>query len=316
MNTKKLISSDPIISMIIPVYNSEHYLNDCLRSIKSQSYSNFEAIMINDGSLDNSLSICEKYVSKDNRFKLINQINSGANIARINGLSIARGKYVTFVDSDDELDENYLKILLQAIRDTNTPLAVCGHSKEIEEKHMYFSKAEIWSSSNALKEMLKENKYPSALWGKLIKLDIFKGIKFPNYSIGEDLLVNAQLLMRADKISYVPNKLYKYRYVETSITNSGFNHRQLDFIHSYRDLLKLVSENLPELKKFAQARFVRYSVGYLYRGIKSSYEDKKALKSIQDIIKKYFMTFIFSHYHIKYKIMAFILILKNYHVND
>ena len=118
-----------LISIVIPVYNAEKYLEQCLNSIKNQTYKNFEVILVNDGSIDNSESICKVFVESDTRFRYYLKANGGASSARNLGLDNAQGNYITFIDADDWVDENHLEVLINNIKESNSDMAVSSITK-------------------------------------------------------------------------------------------------------------------------------------------------------------------------------------------
>ena len=127
-----------LISIVITVYNAEKYLEQCLNSIKNQTYKNFEVILVNDGSIDHSESICMDFVKVDTRFKYFTKVNGGASSARNFGLDNVTGNYITFIDADDWVDENHLEVLINNIKDNNSDMAVSSIKKFDNSNNFYF----------------------------------------------------------------------------------------------------------------------------------------------------------------------------------
>ena len=127
MNYKML--EKELISIIVPIYNVEKYLRQCLDSILNQTYQNFECLLINDGSLDNSADICREYVSKDSRFKYFEKENGGVSSARNLGIECSRGEYITFIDSDDWVDYDYLEVLYNSLVDERADIAISTYKQ-------------------------------------------------------------------------------------------------------------------------------------------------------------------------------------------
>ena len=126
-----------LISIIVPIYNSENYIKKCLDSILAQTYSNLEVILIDDGSTDNSYNICKDYQKKDNRIVLLQQKNAGVSRARNHGLEVAKGEYIGFVDSDDYIEPEMYEILLNSIIESNSKIAICNYYYENEDSKLY-----------------------------------------------------------------------------------------------------------------------------------------------------------------------------------
>ena len=198
------------ISVIVPIYNAENYLDRCISSIVNQTYKNLEIILINDGSIDNSLEICEKWKEKDERIILINKENTGVSDTRNKGLDIATGKYISFVDGDDYIEIDMMEKLIKKIKNENSKLIICGYNyilknninSEVFENFKEFNKNEY------LKNAFKMDQ---RVWNKLFVRDIINGLRFEKkISIGEDTLFLYNYLDKIDKISFIREKLYNY----------------------------------------------------------------------------------------------------------
>lgn len=203
------------ISIIIPIYNSEKYLTHCLDSILKQTYQDFEVILVNDGSTDNSAKICDNYTITDARFKVIHKQNQGVSIARNTGISYAKGEYISFIDSDDWIENDYLKNMIN-IATSSADLIVSGviYDYSIENHKTKTVKDNIFNicDSNFFHELVKSR----LLFGpvaKLYKTDIIKSkkIKFPeDISYGEDRLFNYEYLKYVTKIATINSCNYHY----------------------------------------------------------------------------------------------------------
>lgn len=207
------------VSIIVPIYNAEKYLSACLDSIIYQTYKNLEIILINDGSLDDSISICKQYIKKDNRIKLIDDKNHGVSHARNKGIKEATGKYILFIDADDIIKKKYIEILVKEInKDINLDMAVCSY----EEVNLNNNKRKKYNIDNSkiilLTGILKKDYYLikdflNTPWGKLYKLNIIKkyDIMFPDkHKIAEDQIFNYQYYLYVRKYIFVNNDLYIY----------------------------------------------------------------------------------------------------------
>ena len=212
------------VSIIVPVYNVELYIEDCLNSLLNQTYSNYEIILINDGSTDNSIEICSKY--NDQKIKIFNQNNKGVSIARNVGISLATGQYIMFVDADDMVSEKYIENLIKSIEETNTDMVVCGYTKEkaelVNKKNSQEIKGEIINANTMLENMMENNLQEGYLWNKIFKKSIINdnSLEFKEgVNVWEDLYFVIEYLSKSDKIFAINEKLYYYRTREGSAVN-------------------------------------------------------------------------------------------------
>lgn len=165
-----------MFSIIVPVYNVEKYLDQCLESILRQTFKDFECIIIDDGSPDNSNIIIDKYVKLDQRFKVIHQKNMGISAARNAGLDIAKGDYIVFVDSDDYIADDYLEKFALKIADTDADMVICG----LIEVYKDYEKSKVFAveSTEVIKQNILADVWPSYAWNKCYKKDLFANIRF------------------------------------------------------------------------------------------------------------------------------------------
>ena len=224
MNVEVVIVSDgsKLISIIVPVFNTEKYLPGCIESIISQTYSNFELFLIDDGSNDNSPSICDSYALSDERITVVHQNNAGVSEARNKGLASAKGDYFCFIDSDDEIEPDMLEKLYETAEKTNSDLTICGYMYILGEKAKPFSSRyeEVIGENNIA--LFVADHYMEWLihspWGKLYRNIQFEPKSFDrNKSFGEDEKFNIGFFRSAKKIVILENCLYRYRYVEGSL---------------------------------------------------------------------------------------------------
>lgn len=219
------------ISVIIPVYNSEKYISDCLNSIINQSLKDIEIICINDGSTDNSLNILNKYALKDSRIKVITQVNTGngAGSARNRGIENAKGEYISFIDSDDYIDADYLQKMYKAAKEYDADVACSGVIREKGNEHkiqLKFKEIKISNNPNNNLKISKSLPYPYP-WNKLYKREfiISYGIKYVEDIYFEDLIFTPFVITKAEKLISVPDVFYHYVERKNSVatTNSDIN---------------------------------------------------------------------------------------------
>lgn len=279
------------ISIIVPVYNVEKYLNRCLDSIINQSFINFELILINDGSTDKSGKICDKYAQIDKRVRVIHKKNEGVSLTRNLGINIAKGDYITFIDSDDWIEQDFLKKAIEYIKENNVSILITGFVFENNKKifnTFNAKKDEILLNDEIKKEFLKQNKFSWTVYDKFFKKEIIKKYKFDSrFKIGEDMLFCWQILKNEKKIGYLP--LYKYHYdISASKTmTSNFSLKWFDGIKVKKIIYKDVRNISRELELLARIVCIVEMMVLLKKAIKSNvYSTKRLIKLLQYHIRK------------------------------
>lgn len=215
------------LSIIMPVYNSEKFLADALNSVINQTYKDFELIIIDDGSTDGSSDICEEYAKNDKRIKYVHQENSGGQVARNNGLDIATGKYIAFVDSDDALDPHIYEVLIQNLETYDADVSVCSFSMNRDSLGVRTNKttAVINGSEKILEALVGHTptlpKLQGYLFNKVYKREVIGNLRMNQLiNMGEDGLFNMYVMQNCNKAVYDNSVLYYYRWSETSLTNT------------------------------------------------------------------------------------------------
>ena len=288
----------PAISVIIPMYNTEAFINDCLDSLVAQTFTDFEAIIINDGSTDESARIAASYASSDARFRLIGQPNKGPSEARNTGLKIMRGDYVTFIDSDDCVAPNYLETLF-FLAQLHQADIVCCSTQNINEAHKIDGSKpstaiyKMLTAEEAAKISLYQDSLPDySAWNKLYKANLWKGKLFPAGTIYEDLAVVPEVLLEANKVATTKSKLYFYRKRPGSELATQIDKQKivqlLDIAENVFEKMKTISK---PLYKAARSMLVSASFSILMR-TKESEETAEFRKNALAHIRKYrFSTF-------------------------
>ena len=219
------------ITVIVPVYNVENYLNKCLDSLINQTYKNLEIIVINDGSTDNSGEICQEYAQKDNRIVYIEKENGGPSDARNAGLDRMTGSYVTFVDSDDWIELDYVEILYKKITEYQADIAVGNYYSFNEAEGMYYFHIfgdsyyeKVYDNVSIFENLYESQEMKSfaliSVFGKLYKADLVKHLRFDIGKLGEDGYINQKLYLLVQKVIYINQGLYAYRQRSGSITKT------------------------------------------------------------------------------------------------
>ena len=279
------------------MYNVENYLEACLESICAQTYKNLEIILVDDGSKDDSGRICERYAMRDKRIVVLHKENGGLSSARNAGIRVARGEYLTFIDSDDYITVDMIEQLHCAI--VGSDISVCWDT--IDENALQkgiIQDIKKYSSYETLKRIFKEKGLTTSAWGKLFKKDLFNGVYFPEGMIYEDYATIYKILDRAASVAVVESPKYYYRTNPTSITKSTFNKKRMDYFTVSDEIMAFVAEKYPRLKKYVRRRAVRYAISFLKEISASDFEDKETIDRLVRIVRKSVFEYLFSGYAI------------------
>lgn len=219
----------PKISVIVPVYNVEKYLSRCIDSILAQTFTDFELLLIDDGSTDNSGRICDGYAGKDNRIRVFHKENGGVSSARNLGLDNAKGEYIAFIDADDWIEIEYLNLLYSTLREQNADIVACDYIIERKHSSLYINQDYRCDIVCIIKKLLN-NDLKGYLWNRLFtkKLFINNNIHFPEgIGMWEDLLIIVDLYIKAKHICYLPNALYHYWLSNPLSATYSFNEEKM-----------------------------------------------------------------------------------------
>ncbi|CAI3478898.1 MAG: glycosyltransferase [Enterococcus cecorum] len=239
------MENTPQISIIVPVYNAERYLKYCIDSILRQTFTNYELILVNDGSTDYSLKICHEYASKDERIKILSKENGGPSSTRNLGLSHAKGKYIAFIDADDYVLDNYLEKLWQLSEDRQADITVVEYYRKDERDGLLYyhltadeiGQIEEVSSDEAIKRMIIGINF-MPVWGKLYRLELFNNLSFDENRLYEENFIQTKLYSLANKIIYLKENLYCYRTVDTGIMKTPLTLKKIrDDIEGCEEIL-------------------------------------------------------------------------------
>lgn len=249
----------PLISVIVPIYNVEKYLEKCVSSIIDQTYKNIEILLVDDGATDSSGSICDKFAEKDSRVKVIHKKNSGVSDTRNLGIKSAAGEYFCFVDGDDNITPNYIETMYKLSAETNVDIAMCSYIYKWEDgrekltRNVEFPSDKIFSDSGAeaLRKMLYGKIYPPSSNYKLFKKSVCR-VNYPiGYAIGEDVLAAVDYFAAADRVAMINTPCYNYIQHDSSVMNT-FNPKKIfDNILSADEIYNKCEKMSPELKRAA-----------------------------------------------------------------
>lgn len=244
---------NPLISVIVPIYNVESLLPRCIDSILTQSYPHLEIILVDDGSPDGCGRICNEYALKDPRIRVIHQENAGLAGARNAGLDIARGEYLGFVDSDDHIAPDMYEILLGCITEKNADIAICGRYMELESGELIpmfdLPEVQVFDNHEAVQRFLLSDGLDAAAWDKLYSRKIWGDARYPLYYVSEDVPVTSRLLAKAERVVHCGKPLYYYLQRAGSLSHGAFNDKSAGLYHFYREVGLEMGERFPDLRE-------------------------------------------------------------------
>ncbi len=247
-------SQEPLISVIVPVYNVSGYLDRCMQSLVKQTYQNLEIILVDDGSTDNSGDLCDQWAGRDSRIQVIHRKNNGLSQARNTGLNAATGEYITFVDSDDILSPQLCQVLYEVMGGT-ADISICDAEHVFEDKPYEFSvtdRVETMTAEQAICQLWYQKGFLPSAWGKLYRRELFEGKEFTSDRIFEDIDLMHELFYDAKTIVYNHSRLYGYVHRAGSITTKAFCPRDLDIL-LVADKILVFTEDKPSLRRAAEA---------------------------------------------------------------
>ena len=276
-----------LITIIVPIYNTEKYLERCLDSIINQSYKNIEILLINDGSTDNCDNICKNYQKLDKRIVYQYKENGGLSSVRNLGLKISKGKYVIFIDSDDTIEQEMIEIMYGCIKDNKAEICCCGRTNIFDDgqRKELFNKYCVYNSKEALASLLVYDNMDSSVCDKLILKSLYDGLEFPSGYIAEDVMVTYKLLSRANKVVNCGQCFYNYYQYSGSMSRSKFSKKTMGIYYYHKEVYEYVIDNHPSLEQEAEYFYFSRLI-YLYMlCLKSKYygEEFKIIK--QEISK-------------------------------
>ncbi|MBE5964210.1 MAG: glycosyltransferase family 2 protein [Lachnospira sp.] len=246
-----------MVSVIVPIYNVEKYLNKCVDSILAQTYTDLEVILVNDGTKDSSAQIAAEYEKMDNRVRLINKENGGLSDARNVGIAMALGEYAICIDSDDYIATDMIEILVRLIKDNDCDMAAGGICNVYGKNMVPQCKEQkefVCDNVEAFGHIMVGELIPGSICNKLIKTDIYKSIEFPVGRLYEDAFFTTKLMQIIKKVAVTTKPLYYYVHREGSITTTPFKKRDYDLVDAYTINLKLIKDKYPAIMPQATFR--------------------------------------------------------------
>lgn len=281
------------ISIIVPIYNVEKYLDKCIKSIVNQSFKNLEIILVDDGSPDNCPAICDEWTIKDSRIKVVHKENGGLSDARNAGLAVATGEYIAFVDSDDYIEADMYKKLLSVALNNKCDIVSCKLRMVYENDKNFVTKDDsediiIYSTEDAMSALI-DDKIRQVVWNKLYKADIIKNIPFDVGKYHEDEFWSYKAIGNATKIVTIDYTGYNYLQRSDSIMGNDYSLKRLDAVEAKCLRQEYINLNFPELsqKGFINLIFTCVYHGQLSLKYLTGKEKNIAVKKLNNIKKKY-----------------------------
>lgn len=245
----------PLISIIVPVYNVETYLAKCVDSILAQTYTNLEIFLVNDGSSDCCGKLCDEYAKEDKRIKVIHKKKGGLSDARNVAIDVTTGEFITFIDSDDYVTDDYIMTLYSLIEKYECKVSIALYNTFVEgSKPKVVNRVyreDCQTNIKAIEEMFYQEKYDTASWAKLYHSSLFAtGIRYPKGIVYEDLATTYLLIFQSDKVAFCNRRIYNYLLRRDSIEGSSFSSKKMD---SALKVCELMESHLDILGKVMQA---------------------------------------------------------------
>ncbi len=260
-----------MISVIVPIYNVEKYLDRCVKSICEQSYRDLEIILVDDGSPDKCGAMCDAYANHDSRIIVIHKENGGLSDARNAGLNICKGKYVTFIDSDDYIESDYIETLYSSLSEYQADISIGDYFYETENgltinSYLNSGKVRILNQKEAISELCKLKLFSNSAWGKLYPTAFFSDIRYPKGKIYEDIPVTYRLILKANKIVFCEKPIYHYIFRPQAISKGTFKPQRLDALQFVKQMKVDIIRIYPEYKGLLVNReFEEYM--YIYKSL-------------------------------------------------
>ena len=282
-----------MVTVVVPIYNTEKYIRPCIDSIIHQSYSNLQIILVDDGSTDQSGEICDIYAELDDRIGVIHKKNGGLSDARNAGIDMARGEYITFIDADDFIARDMIDNLLRVAISEDADMVACKviRCEESDTPDMIDisnseQEYEIYSGKEKMRIFMQDKKIGTTAWAKLYKTTLFQDIRYPFGKIHEDVYTTYKLIHVANKLCYVPAIGYVYRKNSNGLSRV-FSMSRLDAIHGAIERADFIEIHYPELINEAYCKVVNACNNCLMlMGMTKTY-DVESLKWMQQLYRQY-----------------------------
>lgn len=275
----------PLVSILVPVYNAQEYLTECIDSILSQSYENLQIVLIDDGSKDDSLKICSEYALKDPRIEVHHQENSGVASTRNHLLGTAKGEYVLFVDADDWVELDMVEYLVELAIEYSAGMVMCDRLINDAKPIVSQPNINILSQNEAIKDFLYHDYFIGSLCNKLIKTSLMNDKTFKNeISYGEDALFVWNVLQDVDTVVVSTKQLYHYRMNEASLSHQSFGEKKLTGHFTWQLITDDVRQFWPQYLDIALGTYALQDMYLLRAASQSGYKKDKMIRQLQIVV--------------------------------
>ena len=272
-----------LVSVIVPVYKVEAYLDKCVESLVNQSYTNLEIMLVDDGSPDNCPAMCDAWAQKDSRIRVIHKENGGLSDARNAGMAVARGEYLAFVDSDDWVERDYIDAMYRALKATDADVAACDVRWVWEkDKDTVYEPGKItWHSvevRTALTELAENRGFRQVAWNKLYRACVFTGEAYPKGRLHEDEFVTYRILDKCNRLVYVDAPLYNYFQRQGSIMQTFSSKRVIDAMDAYYERILYFQDSDPDFCRWLKGEYcVKCAILY-HSVLRAKSEEARAVR--------------------------------------
>lgn len=302
------------VSIIVPIYNVERYLEKCLERILNQTYENLEIILVDDGSTDKSSLICDKYHEQDCRIKVFHKKNEGVSIARNEGIKLSTGKYIVFIDADDYVSNEHIESLYKCIVEKNVDIVISNAIDITEDGTILRSKEKqdfIMNKEQCLCELLSENNFYHVCWGNIYKRELLENCRFNyKYKIAEDLDFLYRYISKIDNAYFLSKKTYYWVRRDGSATNSQYSEKWNDELEICKLIINKTLNLQNDLHKYAKGKYVKAIINQAQK----FNLNKKQIKLFRDNIKVYKNEVLKHKEFSKIAKLKIILFLKSYNL--
>lgn len=279
---------NPNISILVPVYNVENYLPQCIDSILGQTYKNLQVVLVDDGSPDSSWDVCKAYVSKDSRVEAYHKENSGVANTRNSLLTKVKGDYMLFVDSDDWIESDMVEALLKIALQYDADVVNCENVINDALCKKVDTSIELLQQEEAIKLFLEHKRLRGSLCNKLIKTSLLHNIRFyRGISLGEDALFCWDILQKANSLVITKQEYYHYRMLDGSLTHSSFGPKKFSAYYVWEKICDDTERQWPQFSDIAKARYCIEMTILLHDAATSCYIYDELIKSLQEIVRDY-----------------------------
>lgn len=300
------------ISIIIPVFNVAEYLSKCLDSIIQQTYRNIEIILVDDGSTDSCLQICNDYAIIDERITVIHQKNAGLSAARNSGINIASGQFITFVDSDDIVDKDMIEYLYRMLREQDADMSLC-QMRRINEGGQFIDNPPTVKSfvvgdtpEKCLKAFFQSPNFDTVAWSKLYKSSLFSKIRFPIGKFHEDVFTTYKVVSKCHRIVVGEKRKYFYRVRQESIMNLPFRPSHMDALEGKLEVNAFIEKSFPSLSRWSYLDILYAANMCTLRIAKCYRKYPEYVAQLQSVYRKYTIRNLKNKGHFNLKIFSLI----------